>query len=294
VSTGGRIDELACNTQRFALAPYSALQDIAHAKLAADLLDVDGPVPVHQSRIPRDYEEPVDARQAGYDVVDNAFNEIVLLGRTANIREGKHRDRRLVRQSEGGDWRHDVGVPQHLWPHITVPPPRQRFDPDFFAGIACEGATDCGDLHGQVAVLDSLARPGGSEQSVLADRVTGAIQQQSLLGGARDTTKHAEITGAKNILLVGLDTRPSWANTGELSRSDSIILMHIPADHSQAYLVSLPRDSYVQIPAYDNGKVPYAGGHNKINAAFAYGSRGLTGAPALSVPGAPSVVAHSS
>jgi anionic cell wall polymer biosynthesis LytR-Cps2A-Psr (LCP) family protein len=33
----------------------------------------------------------------------------------------------------------------------------------------------------------------------------------------------------------------------------------------------------VSIPAYDNGKVPYAGGKNKINAAFAYGSRGLTG-----------------
>ncbi|MFF5288981.1 LCP family protein [Paractinoplanes globisporus] len=117
---------------------------------------------------------------------------------------------------------------------------------------------------------------------VVLKSATGAIQQQSLLGGARDTTKHAEITGAKNILLVGLDTRPSWANTGELSRSDSIILMHIPADRSGAYLISLPRDSYVSIPAYDNGAQKYPGGKNKINSAFAYGSRGLTGAAAES------------
>jgi anionic cell wall polymer biosynthesis LytR-Cps2A-Psr (LCP) family protein len=119
---------------------------------------------------------------------------------------------------------------------------------------------------------------------VLVDQATSAIHQQSLLGGAQDPAQraHARITGAKNILLVGLDTRPSWANSGELSRSDSIILLHIPADRSGAYLISLPRDSYVQIPAYDNGAQRYPGGKNKINSAFAYGSRGLTGAQAES------------
>jgi LCP family protein required for cell wall assembly len=119
---------------------------------------------------------------------------------------------------------------------------------------------------------------------VLVDTATNAIQQQSLLGGAQgaDQRAHAQITGAKNILLVGLDTRPSWANTGELSRSDSIILLHIPADRSGAYMISIPRDSYVQIPAYNNGAQSYPGGKNKINSAFAYGSRGLTGAAAES------------
>ena len=118
---------------------------------------------------------------------------------------------------------------------------------------------------------------------VLLTQATDTVSQQNLLGAVRTTTQrqHAKVTGTKNILLVGLDTRPNQ-DPNQLSRSDSIILMHIPADHSQAYLVSLPRDSYVRIPAYDNGKIPYAGGQNKINAAFAYGSRGLTGAPALS------------
>jgi LCP family protein required for cell wall assembly len=113
---------------------------------------------------------------------------------------------------------------------------------------------------------------------VLVSSATAAVPQAHLIGGVQSTAerKHATIKGAKNILLVGLDTRPSWANK-EPSRSDSIILLHIPADRSQAYLISLPRDSYVSIPAYDNGKQRYGGGHNKINAAFFFGSRGLTG-----------------
>ena len=137
-----------------------------------------------------------------------------------------------------------------------------------------------------VAVGAALALTGGGTAvagRVLVGQATHAVQKQNLLGAARDTgeRRHAQITGAKNILLVGLDTRPSWANK-EPSRSDSIILLHIPADHSEAYLISLPRDSYVAIPAYDNGAVPYGGGRNKINSAFAFGSRGLSGAAAES------------
>ncbi|GAB1691104.1 hypothetical protein KRM28CT15_29070 [Krasilnikovia sp. M28-CT-15] len=119
---------------------------------------------------------------------------------------------------------------------------------------------------------------------VLLNSATHAIPQRSLLGGAQDGAQrqHAQITGAKNILLVGLDTRPGWAGSGQLSRSDSILLLHIPADRSGGYLISLPRDSYVHIPAYDNGAQRYPGGENKINSAFAFGSRGLTGSQAES------------
>ena len=125
---------------------------------------------------------------------------------------------------------------------------------------------------------------GGSiiATQILVKTATASVSQQNLLGTVRTGTerKHATVTGAKNILLVGLDTRAN--NPSMLSRSDSIIILHIAANHDDAYLISLPRDSYVQIPAYNNGKVPYAGGKNKINAAFAYGSRGLTGAAAMS------------
>lgn len=120
--------------------------------------------------------------------------------------------------------------------------------------------------------------------SLVAVRVTlaaatGAVGQQDLLGTT--ARKHATITGAKNILLVGIDKRPN-ATATDGTRSDSIILMHVSADHRQAYLVSLPRDAYVNIPAYDNGRQSWGGGKQKINAAFFFGSRGLAGPSSLS------------
>ncbi|MFI7542604.1 LCP family protein [Actinoplanes sp. NPDC049599] len=115
---------------------------------------------------------------------------------------------------------------------------------------------------------------------VLLGTATATVTQQNLLGETRVETKRVSVKGAKTILLVGLDTRPHQ-DADKLIRSDSIILLHLPADHRKAYLVSLPRDSYVRIPAFDNGAQRYAGGRNKINAAFAYGSRGLTGDKAL-------------
>ncbi|MEU3456532.1 LCP family protein [Micromonospora sp. NPDC006766] len=109
----------------------------------------------------------------------------------------------------------------------------------------------------------------------LVGAATSNVTQQNLIGAANAERGHVSINGAKTILLVGLDGQ------GGMMRSDSNILLHIPASHDRAYLVSLPRDSYVRIPAYENGKVPYRGGENKLNSAFAYGSRGLTGDEAL-------------
>jgi LCP family protein required for cell wall assembly len=111
---------------------------------------------------------------------------------------------------------------------------------------------------------------------------TSSISQQNLLGNAGNQAKgHVSINGAKNILLVGLDSRPNQNSTDPI-RSDSVMVLHVPADHTSAYLVSIPRDSYVQIPAYSNGKSRYGGGKDKINSAFAFGGQGLTGDDARS------------
>ncbi|WP_116453374.1 LCP family protein [Blastococcus litoris] len=76
---------------------------------------------------------------------------------------------------------------------------------------------------------------------------------------------------AMNLLLVGNDSRAS-ATEDELDvlnttahdgiNTDTMILVHVPADGSKASFVSFPRDSYVEIPGY---------GWDKLNAAYAYG-----------------------
>jgi anionic cell wall polymer biosynthesis LytR-Cps2A-Psr (LCP) family protein len=131
---------------------------------------------------------------------------------------------------------------------------------------------------GALLVAGSGVAVAGSR--VLLGTATETVTRQNLLGETRVETERVTVKGAKTILLVGLDTRPNQ-DPSKLTRSDSIILLHVPADHKAAYLVSLPRDTYVRIPEFDNGAQRYAGGRNKINAAFAYGSRGLTGDKAL-------------
>jgi LCP family protein required for cell wall assembly len=70
----------------------------------------------------------------------------------------------------------------------------------------------------------------------------------------------------QNILLLGSDSRVSagdpsaWAVGAQ--RTDAIMVAHVPADRSGVQIVSIPRDSYVDIPGR---------GKNKINAAFSFG-----------------------
>ncbi|GAA5189360.1 LCP family protein [Rugosimonospora acidiphila] len=68
--------------------------------------------------------------------------------------------------------------------------------------------------------------------------------------------------GAMNILLLGSDSRDPDEKADAGSRTDTIIVMHIQADHKHAYLISIPRDTYVNVPGH---------GDNKINSAFAFG-----------------------
>ena len=73
--------------------------------------------------------------------------------------------------------------------------------------------------------------------------------------------------GGMNILVMGSDSRGATADeavSGSSSnqRADTLMLVHIPADRSRIFAVSLMRDLWVDIPG--NGKA-------KINAALAYG-----------------------
>jgi LCP family protein required for cell wall assembly len=88
-------------------------------------------------------------------------------------------------------------------------------------------------------------------------------------------------TGALNILLGGSDNGADGSSISEdvknntwvpgEHRSDTIMILHITDDRQHAYLISIPRDSYVDI-VDGNGKDR---GKDKINAAFSlYGPAG--------------------
>ncbi|MGW0213324.1 LCP family protein [Micromonospora chokoriensis] len=107
------------------------------------------------------------------------------------------------------------------------------------------------------------------------------LYARNLNGDLARTDPFAEITGGRpvkpvdgalNILLVGSDSRDPDApvDTKSQWRADTIIVMHIPADHKEAYLVSIPRDLYVPIPE-SAGAACDSGQRAKINAAFAFG-----------------------
>jgi LCP family protein required for cell wall assembly len=80
------------------------------------------------------------------------------------------------------------------------------------------------------------------------------------------------VSKAENFILVGSDSRAPSQTTGTGGdpnsvspigqRADTIMVVHLPADRKSAYLISIPRDSWVPIPGY---------GQDKINAALAFG-----------------------
>lgn len=83
---------------------------------------------------------------------------------------------------------------------------------------------------------------------------------------------------ALNILLVGVDDREGenarFGDAGQTGvRSDTVILAHVAADRSRVELVSIPRDSWVAVPACalpdGTESVPTEG---KFNGAFAIGA----------------------
>ena len=80
----------------------------------------------------------------------------------------------------------------------------------------------------------------------------------------------------QNILLVGDDHRPDGATQAELDQlsttddgggtnTDTMMVLHIPANGKSATLISLPRDSWVDVPGH---------GMNKLNSAFSLGGGG--------------------
>jgi LCP family protein required for cell wall assembly len=118
------------------------------------------------------------------------------------------------------------------------------------------------------ALLMVVSGGGLLAAKFIFDKVADAVPSENLLGeaGPQGTT----IEGPVNLLLVGLDVRED--QNDDSVRADTIIMVHVPASHDQAYLVSIPRDLRVRIPDYP--KSNFKGWSTKINAAFQGGYKG--------------------
>ncbi|WRH25157.1 LytR family transcriptional regulator [Arthrobacter sp. JZ12] len=81
--------------------------------------------------------------------------------------------------------------------------------------------------------------------------------------------RSAAAEGARNILLLGSDARAAegtGSDAPEDSRFDTMMLLHLPADRDNVYVMSIMRDTWTEIPGH---------GEQKINAAMSLGGMPL-------------------
>ena len=125
--------------------------------------------------------------------------------------------------------------------------------------------TTLGSLVGVALVVAVVASVfvGGLARSFDAGRETIA---DPFPNGARPSA-----SGGENILLIGSDARaqggPEGARPELGGRSDTLMFVHVPADRQHVYLMSIMRDSWVEVPGH---------GRAKINAAYSWGGVPLT------------------
>ncbi len=125
-----------------------------------------------------------------------------------------------------------------------------------------------------VAAVASVALLAGSGWGWYLGRVAEATVNRTDAIPTAGNDGTGDAGEAMNLLLVGNDSRAALtpeqlteltAGADSGINTDTMILVHVPADGSRASFVSFPRDSYVEIPGH---------GMDKLNAAYAYGYAG--------------------
>ncbi|MEV0651314.1 LCP family protein [Phytomonospora sp. NPDC050363] len=94
------------------------------------------------------------------------------------------------------------------------------------------------------------------------NKVNGAVAQDDLLGDGARSGRDVNLDGPLNYLLVGSDQR---VNSTKPGLADTIIVLHIPKGMNSAFLVSIPRDTWLEFNC--NGEIVYG----KINASYSCG-----------------------
>ncbi|MEU8076119.1 LCP family protein [Catellatospora citrea] len=125
---------------------------------------------------------------------------------------------------------------------------------------------------GMMVLVLALGFGGALVTQSYLHSLTSAVETGSVLEGEarkEPTVEGRTLRGAIDLLLLGLDTRDGWVEGS--GRADTIIVLHVPAGHERAYLMSIPRDALVHIPAYPPAN--FYGARTRANAAYTYGSR---------------------
>jgi polyisoprenyl-teichoic acid--peptidoglycan teichoic acid transferase len=120
-----------------------------------------------------------------------------------------------------------------------------------------------------VAVLAAGACTSSSEKTPQAGTPSGSVAPSPSAPASSGPPAGADIKGPLNILIAGIDTResiPTW-----IPRSDALMILHVNADLSKAYITSLPRDLVVNVPAFAPSK--FGGERTKLTHAMMFGSR---------------------
>jgi LCP family protein required for cell wall assembly len=121
---------------------------------------------------------------------------------------------------------------------------------------------------------------------LLVHRYESQVTHDDILGDAAPPKNQKRSPSAPlNLLLLGSDSRRGETGKGKVAgeRSDTIMLLHISGTRDSAAVISIPRDSYVDVPAAG----PWKGGKNKLNAAFAFGGAPLAAKTVMALTGLP-------
>ena len=141
------------------------------------------------------------------------------------------------------------------------------------AGIASAG----------VLVVTGVAGAGAIAYRQLDNNIVSK-DLTSLIGPRPDKSTAAGDNQPVNILLMGSDIRTGAGNTNygsskdiEGARSDTAILLHVSADRKNAFAVSIPRDSMVDLPSCKNAQgVMVPAKRDRFNEAFNIGGPACT------------------
>ncbi len=98
----------------------------------------------------------------------------------------------------------------------------------------------------------------------VADRI-GRVSGAFALPEASRPARPSEAGRSLNILVAGLDGEQRTASAHG-ARSDAVMVLHLTADRSHAWVVSVPRDAWVPVPGR---------GTRKLNAAYSLGGPAL-------------------